>query len=62
MKVLQFPLARITIAFVLGILAAFYAKPNLQISINCSVSLLFLFLELAISYQKKVLVPHTILA
>ena len=28
MKVLQFPLARITIVFVLGILLAFYLKPN----------------------------------
>ncbi|UQD55911.1 ComEC/Rec2 family competence protein [Flavobacterium sp. K5-23] len=28
MKVLQFPLARITIAFVLGILFSFYLKPN----------------------------------
>ena len=33
MKVLEFPLARITIAFVLGIFAAFYAKPNLQITL-----------------------------
>ena len=31
MKVLQFPLARITIGFVLGILATYYFKPNPQI-------------------------------
>src|SRR5436190_818758 len=30
MKVLQFPLARITIWFVLGVLFAFYVKPNQQ--------------------------------
>ena len=31
MKVLQFPLARITVGFVLGIIAAFYSKANPQI-------------------------------
>ena len=31
MKVLQFPLARITVGFVLGIIAAFYSKSNPQI-------------------------------
>jgi competence protein ComEC len=43
MKVLQFPLARITIGFVLGILVAFYLKPELTTIFGLLlVSLLFL--------------------
>ncbi|MEZ7504148.1 ComEC/Rec2 family competence protein [Flavobacterium sp. Arc2] len=54
MKVLQFPLTRITIAFVLGILIAFYTKPAPAILFGLlTVALLFF----AASYflQKKVL-------
>ncbi|WP_367773279.1 ComEC/Rec2 family competence protein [Flavobacterium sp. WC2421] len=44
MKVLQFPLARITFGFILGILVAFYAKPD----INYLLGLLFLSFSLFI--------------
>jgi competence protein ComEC len=56
MKVLQFPLTRITIAFVLGILTAFYAKPNLQTTL---VLLLIAFFTFGITYyfSKKSLFP-----
>ena len=47
MKVLQFPLARITFGFVLGIIAAFYLKPNPQIVF---LLLLISFLAVAITY------------
>jgi len=47
MKVLQFPLARITIGYIVGILAAFYLKPELTIVFG----LLFIsVLILVISY------------
>ncbi|MFE3868116.1 ComEC/Rec2 family competence protein [Flavobacterium sp. LS2P90] len=47
MKVLQFPLARITFGFVLGIIAAFYLKPNPQTVFSL---LAISFLALAITY------------
>jgi competence protein ComEC len=47
MKVLQFPLARITIGFVLGILTAFYLKPELTTVFSL---LLISILLLGISY------------
>ncbi|EIA09640.1 ComEC/Rec2 family competence protein [Flavobacterium frigoris] len=47
MKVLQFPLARITIGFIVGILAAFYLKPELTIVFG---SLFVSLIILAISY------------
>ncbi|MBG6109406.1 competence protein ComEC [Flavobacterium sp. CG_9.10] len=47
MKVLQFPLARITFGFILGIIAAFYLKPNPQIVFFL---LLISLLGLGISY------------
>jgi competence protein ComEC len=43
MKVLQFPLARITIAFVFGIFAAFYAKPSFQTTLIVLLISLFAF-------------------
>lgn len=57
MRVLQFPLARITIGFVLGILMAFYFKPSVWLVF----SLLFIgFCAFVIAYlvaQKKVANP-----
>jgi competence protein ComEC len=47
MKVLQFPIARITIGFILGILVAFYLKPELTIVF---IFLLISLLLLTISY------------
>ena len=47
MKVLQFPLARITFGFVLGIIAAFYLKPDPQTVFSL---LVISFLALAITY------------
>jgi competence protein ComEC len=47
MKVLQFPLARITFGFVLGIITAFYFKPNPQTAFFL---LLISFLVLGITY------------
>lgn len=43
MKVLQFPLARITIGFILGILAAFYLKPDLTTTLGLLLVSLLLF-------------------
>ena len=57
MKVLQFPLARITFGFVLGIIAAFYLKPNPQIVF---LLLLISFLAVAITYflsRKNIILP-----
>jgi competence protein ComEC len=57
MKVLQFPLARITFGFVLGIIAAFYLKPNPQ---TAFFSLLISFIALGITYflsRKNVILP-----
>ncbi len=57
MKVLQFPLARIAFGFVLGIIAAFYFKPNPQIALFL---LLISFLALGITYflsRKNVIPP-----
>lgn len=57
MKVLQFPLARITFGFVLGIIAAFYLKPNPQ---TVFFLLLISFLALGITYflsRKNVILP-----
>jgi competence protein ComEC len=56
-KVLQFPLARITFGFVLGIIAAFYFKPNPQ---TVFFLLLISFLALGIIYflsRKNVILP-----
>ena len=50
MKVLQFPLARITFGFVLGIIVAFYSKPNPQIAF---ILLLISFLALLFFIKKK---------
>nr|WP_291102358.1 MULTISPECIES: ComEC/Rec2 family competence protein [unclassified Flavobacterium] len=43
MKVLQFPLARITIGFVMGILLAYYLKPNPQLVIALLLIAVFAF-------------------
>ena len=47
MKVLQFPLARITFGFVLGIIAAFYLKPTASIAF---ILLLISFIAFGITY------------
>lgn len=52
MKVLQFPLARITVGFILGILAAFYLKPN-PIFVFGLLFIAFLFFLISYLIQKK---------
>jgi competence protein ComEC len=55
MKVLQFPLARITIGFILGLLFAFYAHPSISavfIALITSVSIFILFYFLSKSRSK----------
>lgn len=52
MKVLQFPLARITVGFILGILAVFYLKPN-PILVFGLLSIAFLFFAISYFLQKK---------
>lgn len=47
MKVLQFPLARITFGFVLGIIAAFYLNPTASIAF---ILLLISFIAFGITY------------
>jgi competence protein ComEC len=56
MKVLQFPLARITFGFVLGIIAAFYIKPNPQI-VFISLSISFLALGITYFSSRKNIIP-----
>jgi competence protein ComEC len=53
MKVLQFPLARITIGFVLGILITFYIKPETH--------LLFILLAIALFVLLPVIFTKNIL-
>ncbi len=43
MKVLQFPLARITISFILGILYVFYLKTNLSLIFGLSIGAVIIF-------------------
>ncbi|PRZ26521.1 ComEC/Rec2 family competence protein [Flavobacterium granuli] len=52
MKVLQFPLARITVGFILGILAVFYLKPN-PIFVFGLLFIAFLFFIISYFLQKK---------
>lgn len=52
MKVLQFPLTRITVGFILGILAAFYLKPN-PVFVFGLLFIVFFFFIISYLLQKK---------
>ena len=58
MKVMQFPLAKITIAFVFGILISFYANPNPKLAFTF---LLIAFLSICINFflSKKDFIQKT---
>jgi competence protein ComEC len=53
MKILQFPIARFTLFFILGIILAFYLKPSMLISITFLLSTLLLFLFTFLKTNKK---------
>lgn len=54
MKVLQFPLTRITIIFILGILACFYLQPALHLLFEFTIIAFIVFIITYFRYQKTI--------